>query len=223
MNVREGMRRIGIVFGILGCLVGAGIAYSDLISVWERHNRFESLLASATIREINNTLRNYNGGTVYRIRAEATGETYDVTTDDTGSAVEDPSPIPPAIPWTNYAQRRSIEMLTLYSVGKADQSDRLMEPAAEYKATVERDENGRPISESWYAISLALADSDKQILAVQLSNGELVHKQSKSLTATAAFILRVVAILLYPLVGFFIPWGVIKCLTWVGAGFAKTS
>lgn len=54
MNIRKGVRRLGIIAGLLGCAFG-GLAAADVFrGLWNsraNHERFRSLVASPTIRE----------------------------------------------------------------------------------------------------------------------------------------------------------------------------
>src|ERR1017187_6384310 len=53
MNFREGMRRTGIVLGILGACAGGVLAYADaspLWQAWHEHRRLQALLATPTVR-----------------------------------------------------------------------------------------------------------------------------------------------------------------------------
>jgi hypothetical protein len=59
--------------------------------------------------------------------------------------------------------------------------------------------------------------STSTITSIQLSTGELLSRTPPP--TLAAWI----ALPLYPLVGFLIPWGAIRALTWVGSGFFQSS
>lgn len=53
MNFREGMRRTGIVLGILGACAGGVLAYADaspLWQAWHEQRRLQALLATPTVR-----------------------------------------------------------------------------------------------------------------------------------------------------------------------------
>jgi hypothetical protein len=55
MNVREGMRRLGIVLGVLGSAVGILSGFESAQNLWNAHithQRFESLMASPTMLSI---------------------------------------------------------------------------------------------------------------------------------------------------------------------------
>ncbi len=55
MNLKEGTRRLGIVLGILGGVLGTFIAYQNGVDLWHTHvahKRFESLLGSPTMLKV---------------------------------------------------------------------------------------------------------------------------------------------------------------------------
>lgn len=56
-------------------------------------------------------------------------------------------------------------------------------------------------------------NGSKLVSSIELSTGELVPRaESPHLTAY-------LLLLLYPVIGFLLPWGCIRILTWVGTGF----
>jgi hypothetical protein len=59
MNLREGMRRVGIVLGALGCVAGGIFGYSNLQSVWRSHKRFERLQTLPVMVDVNTALKLY--------------------------------------------------------------------------------------------------------------------------------------------------------------------
>src|SRR5207244_2369331 len=55
MNAREGMRRVGIVLGILGGAAGGFVGHGEAQALWNlrsAHNRFELLMASPMMQTI---------------------------------------------------------------------------------------------------------------------------------------------------------------------------
>lgn len=55
VNFREGMRRLGLLLGVLGACVGAVAAWEGTRTAWialTEHRRFESVLASPTMRKV---------------------------------------------------------------------------------------------------------------------------------------------------------------------------
>lgn len=59
MNAIEGMRRVGIVLGILGSIIGGVIGYSDLQTVWSSHRKFERLQSLAVMNEVAAAIKAY--------------------------------------------------------------------------------------------------------------------------------------------------------------------
>jgi hypothetical protein len=55
VNLREGMRRLSILLGVCGGIVGASLAYGELRATWDAHEafaKFESTMASATMQKV---------------------------------------------------------------------------------------------------------------------------------------------------------------------------
>ncbi len=59
MNTREGMRRVGIVLGALGCVAGGAFGYWNLMNVWNSHTRFERLQALPVMLDVNAAIKDY--------------------------------------------------------------------------------------------------------------------------------------------------------------------
>lgn len=59
MNMREGMRRVGIVLAALGCVAGGAIGYWNLQDVWNSHTRFERLQALPVMLDANAAIKDY--------------------------------------------------------------------------------------------------------------------------------------------------------------------
>jgi hypothetical protein len=62
MNLREGMRRLGILLGVSGGILGGCLAYSDARATWDNHTahrKFESLMASPTMQKVAEAARDY--------------------------------------------------------------------------------------------------------------------------------------------------------------------
>jgi hypothetical protein len=65
MNVREGTRRLGIVLGLCGAILGGYLARSYARAVWHNYrasSRFTSLIASPTIQRVAKAIREYQNG-----------------------------------------------------------------------------------------------------------------------------------------------------------------
>ena len=57
MNMREGMRRVGIVLGALGCVAGGAFGYWNLQNAWSSHTRLERLLALPVMHDVNAAIK----------------------------------------------------------------------------------------------------------------------------------------------------------------------
>src|SRR5258708_7887695 len=82
MNAREGMRRLGILLGACGGILGGCLAYSNAKTTWDNHTeyrKFESRMASATMQKIAKAARdNQNGPWVKHRSEEGSGQvTYE--------------------------------------------------------------------------------------------------------------------------------------------------
>lgn len=144
MNVREGMRRLGILLGVWGGIVSGLLAYRDAKAAWDRHTafrRFESLMASPTMRKA----------------AKAVKDDVQKYTDSS---------------WAT--------MSVGVNIG---------------------------------GIKEVTADRSGTISSVELSTGESVPK------VEPPSVKRYLTLLLYSIVGFLLPWGAVRLLTWVGSGF----
>ena len=73
----------------------------------------------------------------------------------------------------------------------------------------------RVVSVNAGGISDVLLDPAGAVLSIGFPDNEAVYKAEFPTIPLAAF--------LYPILGFLIPWGVVKTLTWIGAGFFRSS
>jgi len=153
MNAREGMRRLGIVLGVLGGAVGAFAGYTSARDVWNArtaHNRFELLVASPVIQKDRKEL-------------------MDAIQKDWFARNAPPD------------ERKRMASLEEKGVGGVE------------RFTVE--------------------PSTGAITSIELSTGESIQRTDPPT------LLAYMALPLYPLIGFMVPWGAIRLLTWIGAGF----
>jgi hypothetical protein len=69
MNFREGTRRLGIVFGVLGGTISAFAGYPsarDLWNVGAANRKFESLMASPTMMKVAKAAKEYDPWEKYK-------------------------------------------------------------------------------------------------------------------------------------------------------------
>jgi hypothetical protein len=160
MNLREGTRRLALLLGAVGAIVGGFASYSELQSIKEQrasHIKFEQLASSPVSRQARESLEN----------ACADGHT------DKQCGDEKYAPM---------TEVKSGEIKTIYwskkdSVGKIN-----------------------------YQVSL-----------IQTEDGQNLFPTS----APSAWNNLLIA--LFPILGFFIPWGAVCAIGWVGAGFIQSS
>lgn len=147
VNVKEGMRRAGLLLGVCGGLLGGFLAYGDAQNLWnarKAHYRFEALIASPTLRQVAKAVRDEQNG-----------------------------------PWVKYRSEHT-------------------------ESAIGVDHDG---------IGKVMVDQAGLISSVELATGESVQRTAApSLTAYCSLIL-------YPLLGFMLPWGIVRVLTWIGSGF----
>jgi hypothetical protein len=174
MNVREGVRRLGLLLGACGAILGAFLAYTDAKQTWERftsHNRFQSVMAgSPTMQKVAAA-----HGTVFLFLNSGNEEIGRLTYEDGTIRETEPRSTMPELP-----------------------------PGATpmYILLVNRD-----------GIKEVGIGEDGLVHSVELSTGETVI--SVDPPPLKAYLVP----LLYPILGFLLPWGAIRVLTWVASGF----
>lgn len=227
MNAREGMRRIGIVLGVLGGIIAGGIGYSDLQNVWSSHTRFRRLQALAVMHDVATAIKAYQSDWF---------------------AQNAPKPAPPATLPADFfdeqqalAARKPQDQNKVYlddqgkpiasgkaqhegasgwvpvpdfipdspAARKADVADKIADPAAEITVDVNDLEGIKTVN----------ADKAGAISSIRLTTGEWVHREPEAFKARLAFVARLLLALSYPVIGFLVPWGAIRVLIWVGSGF----
>ena len=147
MNLREGMRRLGIVLGIAGGVIGVIFGYDDAAHLWNMHiahQKFDVLMTSTVLLKVSKDIKAFD--------TEA---------------------------WKESLKGPATNHVVVNSDGIKD----------------------------------VTVDKFAQISSVELSTGESIPRiDGPTLTA-------VMVMFLYPVGGFLIPWGIIRVIVWLGAGF----
>ncbi len=223
MNVREGMRRLGLVAGVLGAGFGAYLAYSQLQPLQKQraqYRTFQSLISSPGVEKEIEFLKEDSA-----TRHLGPWDKYLPA----GPWVETPSG-----PWSSYAS--GIE-----SKNKPPQRAELLDPdtfmAGQYRTqwiqyaeatALAGGAGGWRVDKSGVKAIYFGGGTDEQVAArwaghlsaadisyVETSEG-IVNRSDpphlRSYLLTAAF----------PVLGFLLPWGAIKTVTWIGLGFSQT-
>jgi hypothetical protein len=154
MNAREGMRRVGLVLGIVGGTIGALIAYPTAEQLW-----------SARADWFARNAPGLNGPVAYEPKDKALSETPE------GDALD----------------RVAAQML--------------------------REKGGIVVLVDLDGIKEVTVDKAGQVSSIELLTGESVPRAERPPLRSYA------ALLLYPVIGFLVPWGIVRILYWVSAGF----
>jgi hypothetical protein len=264
MNVREGMRRLGILLGVSGAILGGFVSYSDAKAAWDSHRayrRFESVMASPAMRKVAKAAQDYQreywkgpwtrfretigrvtyadgaiwedvpegtrhvaklGPGKYRITTDA--GTFEITTDEANpQASADLSKLTDEqlevyrdllaqkqgkAPFSK--QHRADTAIPTFEEFKkeADSADWKL-----WKAEPERShEDQLLVLVNLDGIKDVMVDQAGDIDSIELTTGESIPKLTPP--ALRAYVIP----LLYPILGFLLPWGAARVLTWVGSG-----
>jgi len=236
MNLREGMRRVGIVLGALGCVAGGAYGYLHLQNVWSSHTRFDRLQSLPVISEVTKAI---NESTDCNKLAKRFG------------GVPMNSPQTEHGPWERYAPGPKPDIApgqAFQSAPLADKYAYLHDSSPTFKAMSPEDQcaylvyvQHRPTDgfevfivtdtqnsveeitvnpKGADGIQAVKADNAGAISAIQLTTGEWVRRGSKTLKARLAFIASLLLPFCYPVIGFLVPWGTIRVFVWVVSGFS---
>jgi hypothetical protein len=200
MNAREGMRRLGLVLGVLGCVVGGVFGYLDLQNVWSSHTKFERLQSLAMKHDVAATIKAYqdSGNVGFVPLHETPPPPSGFVIEKTPLGRTPQSPPADSSDWVTTRQPRESTWF--------DQAD---DPAAKITIDLNGEEDIQSVN----------ADKTGTISSFKLTTGELVHKPPGTLKAHLAFIGRLFLSFCWPVGGFLIPWGIIRICVWVGSGF----
>jgi hypothetical protein len=186
VNIKEGMRRVGILLGVAGGLFGGVLAYLEGQSLWNAraaHLRFESVMASPTMQQITKAA-------ALRPVSRFGGIAVECVVPDFDSRAAS----------LTARQRSSFGDLAATESANDDGTCDVL--------------RGHPLLDGNHdGINAVHINADKTVSSVKLSTGELVKR-------TESPQLKVyLSLFLYPVVGFLLPWGCMRLLAWVGAGF----
>lgn len=189
MNVREGMRRLGILLGACGAILGGCLAYSDARTTWgsyAAHRKFESLMASPIMQKVAKAARDYLRPNIYGDFRVVKSQVLTYSDGTIWENVAEVSPSPPDFDQWKAEQQRLDELKVAGAI---------------------------PVSVYLDGIKQVTVDKAGVVVSIELSKGESV--QSVEPPAMKAYAVP----LLYPILGFLLPWGGIRLLVWVGSGF----
>jgi hypothetical protein len=207
MNVREGMRRLGLVVGVLGAGAGTVVAYTQLQSrLAERaqYKTFQSLVSSTVVqKEIGFLKRN-------PVKPGAPNQQQSQQPEPAGGdwfQRNAPKPFVPPRPdqWEGPAPDYS-QIAALVGSSNGWKVNKGGVRAIHFWGSTQEKVNSR----------LAGDVSAADISDIETDDGQKVYRTDPP--GFRSYLL----ILVFPVVGFFLPWGALKTLTWIGLGFFQS-
>ena len=222
MNMREGMRRVGIALGVLEFVAGGVFGYWNLQDAWSSHTKFERLQALPVMREVNADIESLSfkghgktpGGVDLEDPDKFMMRERNKNHGETPTRAEPPE----TISVTDFENWRKQEAEKVRDSGFSISS-----PNGIVYWSVSGPDGS--IEDIWVdvdgieGIQTVRADKTGTVSSIQLTTGEWVHMGSKTLKARLAFVASLLLPFCYPVIGFLVPWGSIKALVWVGTGF----
>jgi hypothetical protein len=231
MNVREGTRRLGIVLGLWGAMLGGYLARSYARAVWHNYrasSRLTSLIASPTLQRVAKAIREYENGPFatypwmnHRFNQQSgkldppPGYQADIKGLLADSRFQD---------LDIAGQRAVLGKIDSRFSGLSDSDfqsfkQRMAPIAVETHAIDSRKLGDTPDKGGGIKV-LVNAGGIKEVLAgkdgisqIHLSTGEAVRRTE------APRPMAYLRLLLYPLLGFLLPFVAVHMLAWVASGF----
>jgi hypothetical protein len=213
MNLREGTRRLALLLGVAGAILGGFASYLELQTVLDqraRHNKFEQLAASEVVQQERKNLQLWKP----------------VIDPKTGERIQAPPGFIPDDPYAAIALHNQVEY------------DAQGKPLPPTPQGVEYDRYGKPLSARGGATPPPITKPNGETDPFDVNKGgiktinwthdygveSIVTEDGQTLyptSAPSAWLYLLIA--LFPVFGFFIPWGAIRAIGWVGAGFFQPS
>jgi hypothetical protein len=223
MNMREGMRRVGIVLGALGCVAGGAIGYWDLQNVWSSHTRFERLQALPVMLDVNAAIKDYRDSLAKQHEHETFTDLRPLPPLPPGATPYPPGfvpdkGIPPLPPGATQEPPGTVtitpDFIPDYVARAANAHDKAVadDPAADITVDVKGTDGIQTVN----------ADKGGVTSSIQLTAGEWVRRGAKTLKGRLALVASLLLPFCYPVIGFLVPWGTIRVFVWVAGGFSGT-
>jgi hypothetical protein len=229
MNFKEGMRRVGIVLGLLGGITGGVFGYSELQNAWGLHTRFKRLQALPVMHDVATAIKAYREFTNIKPSQGQIDLPAGLVPKDSKTAASQTNWLAANAPKTAgqlehgpweldydhspagwYAiDPRTGERVYGFEARKSDVSDKMADPDAEI--TVD--------AKSLDGIKVVNADKNRAISSIELTTGERISREPDTFKAYLALAAPLILPFCYPVIGFLVPWGTIRALVWVGSGF----
>jgi hypothetical protein len=210
MNVKEGMRRLALLIGILGAAIGCFASYvvsRDTLSARERHRAFEQLATSDVVQQERKALQEEHESW-FRPWVDGWEEYRRVQTP--------PKDIVAA--WKSFSPEHREELLAKMT---PEQKHNLRTVIEQQMQKGEQDPYGdiaMPSSSvNKGGIRTIVWKKDYRVYSIETEDGATLYQSP----APTRWPFLLAAIL--PVLGFFVPWASVRVLAWVGIGFFEKS
>lgn len=221
MNAKEGMRRVGLVAGVLGACVGSYVSYTYSVALLEQrhqHEEFQSLASSPVVRQevlfLKNNLSLSKAAKTPR-DASAKDPLHKapekvLADDDPNNPFNASKPGTPATPTAHKPNAFDRAFATPLVVENASVAD-AFQKADDAVDAIGGGSKGWRIDEG--GIKKIYFRPDGELKAIEKDDGVTVYASSSP--PLWSYLLALVPTIL----GFLLPWGSLAVLTWVGTGF----
>ena len=207
MNLKEGTRRLALLLGVVGAIAGGFVSYSELQNVREQqasHSRFEQLAASPVVQQARRSIETECAGNPSNKQITAPNLAAQWKALNSQQRDEAMSRMTPE-------QKLKLATALGYETGAPSES-------APIPASSCGDAIHNPISEvNGDGIKTIYWDKAYQVGLIQTGDGQNLFPTP----APSAWHDPLIA--LFPIFGFFIPWGAVRAIGWVGAGFVASA
>ena len=213
-DFKEGMRRLGLVLGVTGASLGIVVAVVVSVSEWSRYEerrRFTASLERSVVKELRSRIRlsasarsrSWSKGPEFLMYEPRTGkfETY----------------LTPERYRTREEFVRFLDTVPAGYVLEKDEALTIPIPATFQQWFDEARPTELTITVNDGGVHKISVDGDGSISSVHMSNGGRTYQGSPP-DATEGLI-----IVAAPILGFAIPWGACRLLTWLVSGFVGPS
>lgn len=206
MNVKEGTRRLALLFGVIGAIAGGVASYATLSDAMEaraRYKAFERLATSDTVEQERKYLLSLH-------------LSPDAVPDSTNFVALDMStfkPLPPLPPGAVLDRPAGI----VPPVGlppSAGMGDVFDQAAAQAAAAVAPESIASAARKE--GIKTIVWNKNLEVQSIEKEDGNVV------VSAQQPSFWTYLLVVFFPVVGFVIPWGAICALIWVGYGFTES-
>ncbi len=212
MNLREGTRRLALLLGGLGAIAGGVLSYVYLQPVMrqrEMHKSFEQLANSNVVKEQRKALHSPDpyASIAKPISGLPPGAILKPIPQHGRAKLSDIAPSSPPVEWD--ANGKPIAATT--STAPPTGGDFL--------------DGATPLSSEVNKGDIKTINWDRDhvwndasgIYSIETDGGQILYPTA----APSAWLYLFAA--LFPILGFFFPWGAVRAIGWVGAGFAASS